>query len=757
VSEARAQVARVIRTLEPSARGGFTWFGQRQEGLSRSVWNRLSPATRRGYAVRAISDYLYAHFYCTGGPEPIYFPPSARSGAGLELEEESTSLGARRESGWRVVEVRPLGMRVAKGGLTLTVTDHEFCADNTGRVEPGLIGSLLMPKAYPRISPGYLMATGDRDLSDAVSVTRVYFNISWSAITGLKTMVGDALNLHQVPFRLKHLTDRSARRCDRVVLYTASSDWDVVYSVLSHVNTTLFATLLQRVPVFTKRIAPGIGVAEQPPGAISFGTHRCGLLAEGLVAAHEVQLQRLDKRFEAVAGAFAKGEVDLDLPHLNEGKPDRYRPIVGVTPASRPKASLAKRLNYADLVGVAHGIAREIVDTAIVANGRCTWVSPFADQFRRVHRVVGGDLYSGTAGIGLFLSEVAAATADHQIATTALSAFRHALATTGSMESHDRLGLFSGWSGIALACAEAGRILGNDFLQQRSHHLLHHLMREPVVGRADLISGHAGAIIAALNLGIRFGFGAAFDYAVRIANDLLERATIGQDSCSWRTVNEENEHDLTGISHGASGIAVALLELYAVTQERTHIDGAIGALSYERRLFNQQVGNWPDLRAIRRRDAPKELPYASFWCHGAGGITLARLHARVIAPSRGPWGEEIRAGVAAVRDWMASEHPARHANYSLCHGLAGNALVLLEAGSTPGTAPGGGRALAQFVLDDGASRYGADATSWPCAAGGGTSPGLMLGLSGIGHAYLHAAGCPVADILQCRTIRPEEA
>ena len=47
------------------------------------------------------------------------------------------------------------------------------------------------------------------------------------------------------------------------------------------------AELRNHVPMLTRRLAAGSAVAEDPGGGESFGTHRCALLAEGILRAHE--------------------------------------------------------------------------------------------------------------------------------------------------------------------------------------------------------------------------------------------------------------------------------------------------------------------------------------------------------------------------------------------------------------------------------------------------------------------------------------
>ena len=73
-------------------------------------------------------------------------------------------------------------------------------------------------------------------------------------------------------------------------------------------------------PLFTREIAPGLAFAESPPTRESFGMHRCGLIAEGLLAAEargerEARLALLREHLTAYG---------LDLDRLERNPTSRY-------------------------------------------------------------------------------------------------------------------------------------------------------------------------------------------------------------------------------------------------------------------------------------------------------------------------------------------------------------------------------------------------------------------------------------------------
>src|SRR5262249_1797159 len=112
----------------------------------------------------------------------------------------------------------------------------------------------------------------------------------------------------------------------------------------------------------------------------------------------------------------------------------------------------------------------------------------------------------------------------------------------------------------------------------------------------DLMSGVAGAI-PALAFGHRLtGDDAMAEAAVAAAEWLLVSARRGRPGWSWRSPGLRNQHDLTGFSHGAAGVAVALIEAFGLTGDERFAAGACNAMLYENGWLDPEEGNWPDFR-----------------------------------------------------------------------------------------------------------------------------------------------------------------
>ncbi len=159
-----------------------------------------------------------------------------------------------------------------------------------------------------------------------------------------------------------------------------------------------------------------------------------------------------------------------------------------------------------------------------------------------------------------------------------------------------------------------------------------------------------------------------------------------------------------------------------------------GAFAYERSWLDPTSGTWPDLRiAGQRRGRPGAISATTgSWCRGEAGIAQTRLRAVAL------YGVEADRRDADVALGTTRRHVvglAEIEDLSLCHGAAGSADVLRPSAVRR---PRPSRsAIAR------STRYG-DGNPWPCGVPGGVTPGLFLGLSGIGWwlLRLHDARIP---------------
>lgn len=325
------------------------------------------------------------------------------------------------------------------------------------------------------------------------------------------------------------------------------------------------------------------------------------------------------------------------------------------------------------------------------------------------------NLYSGSAGIALFLAEAAEATGSARFQVAARAGLRHAVSQTpmGSFAAS----LFLGRLGVAYALHRTGDA-------QEAERVLAPVLAERHRMRLDVISGSAGAIMGLLAMR---AFPGALAQAVALGRDLMARADWAEECCSWDAKDAAGfaaGGPLAGFSHGASGIALALLRLYEVTGERDFLVTARGAFAYEETL--RRGGRWLDLRFVTsaaEAEAKGHAPCA--WCHGAAGIALAHWEAaRIDAAQRDEHLERLALARAATRETLDVLHATPRADATLCHGITGLCEILSIIGEPP-------LAVAMELVR---------CEDWPSGMPDGRPDlSLMTGDAGIGHAMLRLA------------------
>ncbi len=409
-------------------------------------------------------------------------------------------------------------------------------------------------------------------------------------------------------------------------------------------------------------------------------------------------------------------------------------------------------------LAAAQEVGRRLVREAVWHRDRCTWLGDdVEDDGTVVHRSLAGDLYGGTSGVGWFLANLAAATGDEDAAEAAAGALRHALRRV--RESGD-CGLYTGRAGAALAAVAGGHALGDGALLASGADLAGDVARTATAPAAaaelDLIGGLAGTALALVELASALDDDALLGAAVVLGERLLAARRPTSSGSTW-TAPDAPQPLLCGLGHGASGLALAFLELERAVGDGRFGEAAAGSLRYERAWFSRERGNWPDLRELdwSRLDAGAQPPYLVYWCHGAAGIGLVRLHA-----FRRRGDETALAEAAAAIDTatstmlrvVASPRPAGRIgpDLSLCHGVGSVAELHVTAAEVTGDSEhlAHARRLVQLALvgREAVARAGEANGSGgglrlpaelPCGVpGGGETPGLLLGLAGIGATLL---------------------
>ena len=351
---------------------------------------------------------------------------------------------------------------------------------------------------------------------------------------------------------------------------------------------------------------------------------------------------------------------------------------------------------------------------------------------------VGSDLYSGAAGIAHFLAyfdHVAGDSDSRAIARTVVRQIARRLvatidaADTGTPVPPASLGAFGALSGAVYTLSHIGALWADHDLIDLAERLVTMLGNHIDADRTlDIIGGTAGFIMAASALEHVRSAPTSRRLLQRAASVLTARGEESADGLSWST-SLPASRPLTGLSHGASGMALALLAAGRLVNQPVFVRAALRALRYERTCFSAARMNWPDYRILPGRGQEDEPSWMWSWCHGAPGIGLVRLEALGSTDDPEVAGDLASALTSTVLFGFGS-------NDSLCHGDLGNLELLLRArelgyGGEWEDALGAHSARLIARLGEG---------HWRCGIPGGVeTPGLMTGLAGIGYELLRLA------------------
>jgi type 2 lantibiotic biosynthesis protein LanM len=413
-----------------------------------------------------------------------------------------------------------------------------------------------------------------------------------------------------------------------------------------------------------------------------------------------------------------------------------------------PRAAAAATTNEAHFLNEATAIARKLRELAVHGpDGSITWLAPQStfrqDSFR--FQPTRDTLYSGRLGIAIFLAGLAKITDDSEyrdLCFRTLQGYRQQL-SEGKIrwerhESGAQLGLAEGLGGAVYALALIGQITGDEQFLANARTAAQVITPEAIAqdSHLDILGGTAGALLGLLALHRMVPDAAVLDSAIACGRHLLGRSVLAGPGRAWKTLDGKL---LLGFSHGAGGIAYALMELARLTGGAEFLIAASEAISYEQSLFLAEVGNWPDLRESvgllgSAGGAESAEPMCS-WCHGAAGIGLARLGGLPVLDT-----EEVRRdiGVAlgTTQKWLAHSHAEVD---QLCCGKAGQIEFLISAGQ---------RLRRPELLED-ARGYAGHMRANATSKGGYTTelalhasiyvPGFFRGETGIGYTFLRLA------------------
>lgn len=405
--------------------------------------------------------------------------------------------------------------------------------------------------------------------------------------------------------------------------------------------------------------------------------------------------------------------------------------IMGDTSAPRvPLRPFSSPITQEQLIQAAASIGTRLEALAIHSEYGVNWLGIGAvseNQGGPIWQLqeAGLTLYDGLPGMLLFLSYLAKLTGDSRhldLAYRALYTLEKQMDKGKIADGFQSIGAFTGLGSLIYLFTHLSMLLNDGSLLQRAQALVEEV--EALIEqdqRFDIIAGSAGCIVCLLALYQIAPSARTLDVAIRCGEHLLANAQERAGGIGWYTLGQGVA--LAGFSHGAAGIALSLLQLADVSQQERFRQAALAALTYERTLFSAEQGNWA---RILEQGEP-DFPVA--WCHGAPGIGLARLASLPYLDD-----PQIRQEIQIALETTRTKSFGN--NQSLCHGDLGNLETLLAATQVLDD-PGYREDLRRLtsVIFSGIQEHG-----WVTGVPLGIeTPGLMVGLAGIGYQLLRLA------------------
>ncbi len=233
------------------------------------------------------------------------------------------------DAGWLVKTEEDDGsLAVIKDGLTLHLDRTKHLSVNEQSAVKGNLVSIRMPKNL--IQPGYYLAVSN--LGSSSDEAEIHFNVSPEGAVYLMQELTKSLNEAVIPFTLKALYNPSEYECYNPLILKFSRDsYQVIWEILQPIYTGFSAYFRHATPLFTKILAPGLALAEEPKQKISdhedFGQNRCQIIANGLMEARQEGDETPEKRMNAILNHLALHRISLEHPYLNAGAEDIYIPL----------------------------------------------------------------------------------------------------------------------------------------------------------------------------------------------------------------------------------------------------------------------------------------------------------------------------------------------------------------------------------------------------------------------------------------------
>ena len=330
--ELTKELRRILKAARILAPDSLVFAGQVTSPPVAEKFSQQTPMDPRLLMTQHLERLLYEQCYCrcfTGEIDQRESPSSADTDFVRELSDANSSREYLNR-GWRLIQKLPTGHFVAdKNGLTRFLFTGEFVshADLRGPAEEGTPISIFRRRESTTMHKGFYFVFGEAlgDDQDDRDLLRFYWNVKSAGAPKLVSLLTNALNRFQLSFRFKILNNPIAYiRRDAAVLYINKRFYHLAAELLSDVHRQIANELKPDTPLFSKRLAPGLGLAEEPTTDESFGQQRCRILAQALWSAYEKKIEDEESQLREISALLEENGIDSGCPYRNAGSNQDY-------------------------------------------------------------------------------------------------------------------------------------------------------------------------------------------------------------------------------------------------------------------------------------------------------------------------------------------------------------------------------------------------------------------------------------------------
>jgi hypothetical protein len=254
--------------------------------------------------------------------------PAAESGTDfLAALRAANPVALRHQDGWTVVRADAGGVWIADAAQQPRFATLNEVVPLANALAPGSPVRLVPQREYVTAPAGHFVIFGRQGFDPQTGrQIRFYWNLAPQGAAAFLREIGTRLERRRIPFQAKVPVDPAHYvRTDCGVLYLNDEEVEAARDAIAATYRVLRENLRPAVPLFTREIAPGLAFAESPPTRESFGMHRCGLIAEGLLAAETRGVREPEARLALLRQHLTAYGLDPERLELNPTSRYPYR------------------------------------------------------------------------------------------------------------------------------------------------------------------------------------------------------------------------------------------------------------------------------------------------------------------------------------------------------------------------------------------------------------------------------------------------